>query len=62
MARPKTIASTYVQFTMKLPPELAAVIRARSQASGTPMNTEIIHALCKGLGLSPKPFLVAVAY
>ena len=62
MARPRTIASTYVRFgPVKLPPELMAALRARAEASGAPINTEIILALRKGLKMPLKPALADAA-
>lgn len=54
MARPKTIASTYVRCEARLPKGLLRLLRMRARASGAPLNTEIIHALRRGLCDKPE--------
>lgn len=54
MPRPKTVASTYERFPVRLPKELLRLIRVRSRLSGRPMNLEIIEALKRGLHLTSR--------
>jgi len=54
MGRPLTASATYVQITVKLPPDLLGVLRARATESGAPLQTEVIRALKRGLETTQK--------
>lgn len=45
MARPKTEAANYIALTLRLPPDLLAEVRRRTEQSGMPINTALIRLL-----------------
>jgi hypothetical protein len=49
MARPKTQAATYERFSLRLPPELLARVRALTSMSGAPVNTALVRLLELGV-------------
>ena len=49
MARPLTERASFVQISVKIPPELRQVLRNLSDKSGRPFQTEVIRALQRGL-------------
>jgi hypothetical protein len=53
---PKTEAATYVNFALRLPPDVMSVIRARAEESGAAINVELVRAVQRGLGLPTKTY------
>ena len=54
MPRPKTEASEFVKFPLRIPKDLMDALRSKAAKSGAPVNTEIVRALRRDLRLPAK--------
>ena len=55
MPRPKTEAAEYERLTLRLPKNVAAVLREQASAIGRPLNTHALYVLRYGLGMDDTP-------
>ena len=55
MPKPKTEAASYEPMTLRLPPDIAALLRKQAKAIGRKVNTHAIYVLRYGLDLDDQP-------
>lgn len=55
MPRPKTAAADYERLTLRLPKDVAALLRQQASAIGRAVNTHALYVLRYGLGMDETP-------
>lgn len=55
MPRPKTAAADYERLTLRLPKDVATVLRQQAQTIGRALNTHTLYVLRYGLGMDDTP-------
>ena len=55
MPRPKTAAADYERLTLRLPKDVAAVLREQANTIGRAVNTHALYVLRYGLGMDETP-------